>query len=74
MTRGTGVTVNSVLPGPTRSEGVETFVEQMAQFVRSHPRTQLIAYFNAKQGSIFDLATKPRSLAAYKRLIVPLGR
>ena len=50
------------------------FVEQMAQFVRSHPRTQLIAYFNAKQGSIFDLATKPRSLAAYKRLIVPLGR
>lgn len=30
-TAGTGVTVNSVLPGPTRSEGVGTFVEQMAQ-------------------------------------------
>ena len=29
-TAGTGVTVNSVLPGPTESEGVETFVEQMA--------------------------------------------
>jgi len=28
---GTGVTVNSVLPGPTASEGVGTFVEQMAQ-------------------------------------------
>jgi len=28
---GSGVTVNSVLPGPTRSEGVETFVEQLAQ-------------------------------------------
>jgi NAD(P)-dependent dehydrogenase (short-subunit alcohol dehydrogenase family) len=27
---GTGVTVNSVLPGPTRSEGVETFVQQLA--------------------------------------------
>jgi NAD(P)-dependent dehydrogenase (short-subunit alcohol dehydrogenase family) len=27
---GTGVTVNSVLPGPTASEGVETFVSQMA--------------------------------------------
>jgi NAD(P)-dependent dehydrogenase (short-subunit alcohol dehydrogenase family) len=26
MTRGTAVTVNSVLPGPTMSEGVETFV------------------------------------------------
>ena len=30
-TAGTGVTVNSVLPGPTRSEGVGTFVEQMAR-------------------------------------------
>jgi NAD(P)-dependent dehydrogenase (short-subunit alcohol dehydrogenase family) len=28
---GTGVTVNSVLPGPTASEGVATFVERMAQ-------------------------------------------
>jgi len=28
---GTGVTVNSVLPGPTASEGVNTFVEQMAK-------------------------------------------
>jgi NAD(P)-dependent dehydrogenase (short-subunit alcohol dehydrogenase family) len=26
---GTGITVNSVLPGPTRSEGVETFVAKM---------------------------------------------
>ena len=30
-TAGTGVTVNSVLPGPTRSEGVATFVERMAE-------------------------------------------
>jgi NAD(P)-dependent dehydrogenase (short-subunit alcohol dehydrogenase family) len=29
-TAGTNVTVNTVLPGPTNSEGVETFVEQMA--------------------------------------------
>ena len=28
---GTGVTVNSVLPGPTKSEGVGTFVGQMAR-------------------------------------------
>ncbi|HEY1940162.1 MAG TPA: SDR family oxidoreductase [Candidatus Angelobacter sp.] len=28
---GTGVTVNSVLPGPTRSEGVEKFVEQVGK-------------------------------------------
>ena len=30
-TVGTGVTVNSVLPGPTRSEGVEQFVEGLAK-------------------------------------------
>jgi NAD(P)-dependent dehydrogenase (short-subunit alcohol dehydrogenase family) len=27
---GTNITVNSVLPGPTKSEGVGTFVKQMA--------------------------------------------
>jgi NAD(P)-dependent dehydrogenase (short-subunit alcohol dehydrogenase family) len=31
MTAGTGITVNSVLPGPTASEGIKTFVEQMAE-------------------------------------------
>ena len=30
-TVGTGVTVNSVLPGPTASEGIKTFVGQMAE-------------------------------------------
>jgi NAD(P)-dependent dehydrogenase (short-subunit alcohol dehydrogenase family) len=30
-TLGTGVTVNSVLPGPTRSEGVEGFITNMAR-------------------------------------------
>lgn len=31
ITAGTGVTVNSVLPGPTRSEGVEGFITQIGQ-------------------------------------------
>src|SRR6202051_2319564 len=31
MTRGTKVTVNSVLPGPTSAEGVETFVRNLAK-------------------------------------------
>lgn len=30
LTKGTGVTVNSVLPGPTKSEGVETFIKELA--------------------------------------------
>ncbi|WP_316190862.1 SDR family oxidoreductase [Bradyrhizobium sp. SZCCHNS2096] len=31
LTRGTGVTVNAVLPGPTMSEGVESFVKDPAR-------------------------------------------
>ena len=30
LTAGTGVTVNSVLPGPTRSEGVEEFIDKLS--------------------------------------------
>jgi hypothetical protein len=50
------------------------FVARMASFVQSHPRVELISYFNAKRGSLFDLASKPRSLDAYRKLIVPLAR
>jgi NAD(P)-dependent dehydrogenase (short-subunit alcohol dehydrogenase family) len=57
LTRGTAVTVNSVLPGPTMSEGVETFVKDLArqnhqseaeaagQFVRQHRPTSLLQRF-----------------------------
>ena len=31
LTKGTGVTVNSILPGPTRSRGVGDFIEDMAK-------------------------------------------
>ena len=31
LTRGTAVTVNSVLPGPTRSDGLETFLRSQAR-------------------------------------------
>ena len=31
LTKGTAVTVNSVLPGPTRSEGVESFIKELAR-------------------------------------------
>jgi hypothetical protein len=50
------------------------YVERMAAFVKGHPRTELLAYFSSRPGSIWDLASKPRSRAAYRRLITPLGR
>ena len=37
-TAGTGVTVNSVLPGPTESEGVATFVSDLARQAGHGPR------------------------------------
>ena len=57
LTRGTGVTVNSVLPGPTMSEGVEGFVKDLAkqngqseaeaagQFVKQHRPSSLLQRF-----------------------------
>jgi NAD(P)-dependent dehydrogenase (short-subunit alcohol dehydrogenase family) len=57
LTRGTAVTVNSVLPGPTMSEGVETFVKEVAKhnnqpveeaaanFVKQHRPTSLLQRF-----------------------------
>lgn len=57
MTRGTAVTVNSVLPGPTLSEGVETFVKSLAKqnnqseeeaaksFVKQHRPTSILQRF-----------------------------
>jgi hypothetical protein len=49
-----------------------SFVTRMASFVRSHGRVELLSFFNGKTGSVYDLASKPRSRAAYRRLIVPL--
>jgi NAD(P)-dependent dehydrogenase (short-subunit alcohol dehydrogenase family) len=61
MTRGTAVTVNAVLPGPTMSEGVEAFVKQLAKqngqsleqaaalFVKQHRPTSLLQRFAAPE-------------------------
>jgi NAD(P)-dependent dehydrogenase (short-subunit alcohol dehydrogenase family) len=51
---GTGVTVNSVLPGPTLSEGVGTFMRQMAKGVANPDLDQM--------GREFIAAHRPTSL------------
>ena len=33
----------------------------------------MASYYESKPGSIYDLATKPKSKAVYRRCIVPLG-
>jgi hypothetical protein len=49
------------------------FVQHIADWAHTHHRTELIAYYEGRPGSIFDLATKPASLKAYRHLISPLG-
>jgi hypothetical protein len=48
------------------------FVKRMGGWVKTHRRVQVLAYYLGRPGSIFDLATKPRSRAAYRRYITPL--
>lgn len=49
------------------------FVERMAAFAKSHGRVEFLSYFSGRPGSIWDLSSKPRSRAAYRRHITPLG-
>jgi len=49
------------------------YVEQMAAFTRTHSRMEFLSYFNSKPGSLWDLGSKPRSRAAYRKLITPLA-
>src|SRR4051794_24168976 len=50
------------------------YIRAFADFVRGHPRVRFISFFNGATGGQFDLGRKPKSLAAYKRYIVPLTR
>ena len=50
------------------------FIRRMGRFIRTHPRVQLAVYYSSERGSIFDLGSKPRSRAAYRRYITPLNR
>ena len=49
------------------------YVRDMAKWVHTHRRTEFIAYYSGRPGSVFDLASKPASRAAYRALITPLG-
>jgi Glycosyl hydrolase family 26 len=50
------------------------FVTKMADFVRTHRRVELLAYYNGRPNSPWDIARQPRSRAAYRQLVAPLGR
>jgi NAD(P)-dependent dehydrogenase (short-subunit alcohol dehydrogenase family) len=62
---GTGVTVNAVLPGPTASEGVTTFVTQMAAERHQEPAEVERDFFaTARPSSIIQRFAAPDEIAA----------
>jgi NAD(P)-dependent dehydrogenase (short-subunit alcohol dehydrogenase family) len=61
MTRGTAVTVNSVLPGPTMSEGVEIFVKDIARQFRPTSLLQRFASVEEVANMVVYVSSKEAS-------------
>lgn len=62
---GTNVTVNSVLPGPTSSEGVSTFVTELAQSQRKDVASVERDFFtHARPSSIIQRFATPEEVAS----------
>jgi hypothetical protein len=49
------------------------YVRAFATFLRRHPRVRFVSFFNGPAGGAYDIGTKPRARAAYRRFIVPLS-
>lgn len=65
MTAGTDVTVNSVLPGPTRSEGVEQFVADMAKTQGTDKANVEAEFFRSvRPSSLLKRFATPEEVAA----------
>lgn len=63
-TVGTGVTVNSILAGPTRSEGVETFVQDMATQQGINPQQVEKEFFQTvRPSSLLQRFATPEEVA-----------
>ena len=54
LTKGTGVTVNSVLPGPTASEGVDEFIKKMAADGKSKEEAEHDFFRNDRPTSLLQ--------------------
>lgn len=68
LTAGTGVTVNSVLPGPTASEGVEEFLRQLAGEGKTREDAEHEFFRDARPSSLlkrFIATDEVASMVAY---------
>jgi NAD(P)-dependent dehydrogenase (short-subunit alcohol dehydrogenase family) len=64
-----GVTVNAVLPGPTRTEGVEAMFASMGQSL-DDPKTERAFIDNARPSSIIKRLAKPEEVAEVVAFLV----
>jgi NAD(P)-dependent dehydrogenase (short-subunit alcohol dehydrogenase family) len=62
-TAGTGVTVNAVLPGPTRSEGVVKFVDELAGARNTTPAAIEKGFFESMRPSLLKRFATPEEVA-----------
>ncbi|NVB79906.1 MAG: SDR family oxidoreductase [Kofleriaceae bacterium] len=63
--RGTGITVNTVLPGPTASEGVVTFMKDLAAHEKLSPSEMEKQFFStARPSSLLGRFETPDEIAA----------
>ena len=62
---GTGITVNSVLPGPTRSRGVGDFVEQLAKAQgQTFEQVEQLFFEKMRPSSLIKRFARPQEVAA----------
>ncbi|WP_158807862.1 SDR family NAD(P)-dependent oxidoreductase [Beijerinckia sp. L45] len=65
LTKGTGVTVNSVLPGPTRSEGIDGFLKSVASSPDLTPASMEAEFFKLHRPlSLIQRLIEPDEIAA----------
>ncbi|HEV7439010.1 MAG TPA: SDR family oxidoreductase [Methylobacterium sp.] len=65
LTKGTGVTVNSVLPGPTRSEGIVDFLRSVAADPEAAPEVLEAEFFRLHRPlSLIQRMIEPEEIAA----------
>ncbi len=69
-TAGTAVTVNAVLPGPTASEGVNLFMEQMAPGGRGREQVERDFFKNVRPSSLLKRFERPEEIAALVAFVV----
>jgi NAD(P)-dependent dehydrogenase (short-subunit alcohol dehydrogenase family) len=65
LTKGTGVTVNSVLPGPTRAAGIPAFLKSVSSHPEATPEEHETEFFTQhRAASLLQRMIEPEEIAS----------